>query len=100
MSTIQVYTPSQPPFVGGASKLHGEPQSQLHSPSREPDNRHFVAVKKPPTGQRDSSPNKACSKFVPREDEPGCAFPSVNPIVGVRHRSRWPRRVTVRYGHG
>src|SRR5207244_9000809 len=31
---IQVYTPRHPSCDGGASKLHGHPQSQLHSPRR------------------------------------------------------------------
>src|SRR5438128_12050902 len=41
---IQVYTPRQPPFVGGASKLHGHPQSQLHSPRSDPDICHFETI--------------------------------------------------------
>src|SRR5437879_12699624 len=41
---IQVYTPRQLPCDGGASKLHGHPQSQLHSPRRDPDIRHFEAM--------------------------------------------------------
>jgi len=28
--------PSQCPYVGGASKLHGHPQSQLHGPKVAP----------------------------------------------------------------
>src|SRR2546426_5300305 len=41
---IQVYTPRHPPCDGGASKLHGHPQSQLHSPRRDPDIRHFETM--------------------------------------------------------
>src|SRR2546427_10545156 len=41
---IQVYTPRQLPCVGGASKLHGHPQAQLHSPRRDPDIRHFETM--------------------------------------------------------
>ena len=41
---IQVYTPRQLLCDGGASKLHGHPQSQLHSPRRDPDIFHFVAM--------------------------------------------------------
>src|SRR3989449_9787282 len=41
---IQVYTPRHPPCDGGASKLHGHPQSQLHSPRRDPDIRHFETI--------------------------------------------------------
>src|SRR6059036_2906199 len=41
---IQVYTPRQLPCDGGASKLHGHPQSQLHSPRRDPDSRHFETM--------------------------------------------------------
>ena len=44
---IHVYTPRQQPCVGGASKLHGQPQSQLHSPRRDPDIRHFEAMIEP-----------------------------------------------------
>src|SRR3989442_2617167 len=40
----QVYTPRQVPCDGGASKLHGHPQSQLHSPRRDPDIRHFETI--------------------------------------------------------
>src|SRR3989442_13102700 len=43
---IQVYTPRQLPCDGGASKLHGHPQLQLHSPRRDPDIRHFVTMTK------------------------------------------------------
>src|SRR5436309_12301642 len=39
-----VYTPRHPPCVGGASKLHGHPQSQLHSPRSDPDIRHFETI--------------------------------------------------------
>src|SRR5438093_11538597 len=41
---IHVYTPRHPPCVGGASKLHGHPQSQLHSPRSDPDIRHFETI--------------------------------------------------------
>src|SRR5437867_6564890 len=41
---IQVYTPRHPPCDGGASKLHGHPQSQLHSPRSDPDIRHFETI--------------------------------------------------------
>src|SRR2546426_5915918 len=41
---IQVYTPRHPPCDGGASKLHGNPKSQLHSPRRAPDIRHFETI--------------------------------------------------------
>src|SRR2546426_2730324 len=44
LSMIHVYTPRHPPCVGGASKLHGHPQSQLHSPRRDPDIRHFETI--------------------------------------------------------
>src|SRR3989442_3806104 len=44
LSMIQVYTPRQLPCDGGASKLHGHPQSQLHSPRRDPDIRHFETM--------------------------------------------------------
>src|SRR5438552_11813972 len=39
-----VYTPRHPPCVGGASKLHVHPQSQLHSPRSDPDIRHFETI--------------------------------------------------------
>src|SRR5438094_2057010 len=39
-----VYTPRHPPCVGGASKLPGHPQSQLHSPRSDPDIRHFETI--------------------------------------------------------
>src|SRR5439155_25247876 len=39
-----VYTPRHPPCVGGASKLHGHPQSQLHPPRSDPDIRHFETI--------------------------------------------------------
>src|SRR5437870_2438837 len=39
-----VNTPRHPPCVGGASKLHGHPQSQLHSPRSDPDIRHFETI--------------------------------------------------------
>src|SRR5437870_7118450 len=41
---IHVYTPRHPPCDGGASKLHGHPQSQLHSPRSDPDIRHFETI--------------------------------------------------------
>src|SRR2546427_5754886 len=41
---IRVYPPRQLPCGGGASKLHGHPQSQLHSPRRDPDIRHFETI--------------------------------------------------------
>src|SRR5207249_12109699 len=41
---IQVYTPRQLPCDGGASKLHGHPQSQLHSPRSDPVIRHFETM--------------------------------------------------------
>src|SRR6266705_4379646 len=41
---IQVYRPRQLPCDGGASKLHGHPQSQLHSPRSDPDIRHFETI--------------------------------------------------------
>src|SRR3989442_2623424 len=44
LSMIHVYTPRQLPCDGGASKLHGHPQSQLHSPRRDPDIRHFETI--------------------------------------------------------
>src|SRR2546427_266387 len=44
---IQVYTPRQLPCDGGASKLHGQPQSQLHSPRRDPDIRHSETMVEP-----------------------------------------------------
>src|SRR2546426_8515881 len=41
---IHVYTPRHPPCDGGASKLHGHPQSQLHSPRSDPDICHFETI--------------------------------------------------------
>src|SRR2546425_1328822 len=44
LSMIQVYTPRHQPCDGGASKLHGHPQSQLHSPRSDPDICHFETI--------------------------------------------------------
>src|SRR3989441_9716253 len=47
LSMTKVYTPRQLPCDGGASKLHGHPQSQLHSPRRDPDIRHSETMIEP-----------------------------------------------------
>src|SRR6476661_653981 len=44
LSMCQAYPPSQNPCVGGASKLQGQPQSQLHAPNKVPFIDHFVAT--------------------------------------------------------
>src|SRR2546426_12747634 len=41
---IRVSTPRHPPCDGGASKLHGHPQSRLPSPRRDPDIRPFESI--------------------------------------------------------
>src|SRR5260370_19568898 len=43
-STCQRYPPSQNPRVGCESKLHGQPQSQLHAPRSVPFITHFVPI--------------------------------------------------------
>src|SRR5712691_5745133 len=43
-SMCHTAAPSQKPLVGGALKLQGQPQSQLHPPSSAPCIDHFVAM--------------------------------------------------------
>src|SRR5437763_14943210 len=39
-ATWVAYRPSQNPYVGGASNVHGQPQSQLHAPTSSPRRNH------------------------------------------------------------
>src|SRR3989441_9924181 len=64
LSMIHVYTPRQLPCDGGASKLHGHPQSQLHSPRRNPDIRHFEAINGTVPGRNGPRTIKDAGRFT------------------------------------
>src|SRR3989442_5879512 len=59
-----VHTPRRLPCEGGASKLHGHPKSELHSPRRNPDIRHFEAINGTVPGRNGPRTIKDAGRFT------------------------------------